>query len=282
MKYLTSVLLANLAISATALAGELTLDGRNFSTELSRNTGVQGQACLLAGNFSFGAAVYELAVPPGTGQAGAEIEFENLKGKWLKLYVFNYGPARDDEAVRNRRIDPAWRLWQATDGGGVWRTSNPELIDLKSGDGHNDFLGPQNKLRLLLYAHGGVPYIGDARFLIKKVSLIFPDADQAGLDDVRSKIVTSQDAWIEGQSLLVRGRGLPPLQETGTEGSRRMLAVRAAKVVAMRNLGVALGKILPAGGTAQLSGFTVRDSRMNPDGSAEVVLELPLEKIIPK
>jgi hypothetical protein len=276
---MATILGASMILSAPALAGQITLDGRSFSAELSRNAGVQGQACLLAGNFSFGAAVYELDVTPGTGRAGVEIEFENLKGKWLKLYVFNYGPGRDDEAVRNRRIDPAWRLWQATDGGGTWRTSNPELIDLKSGEGRNDYLGPQNKLRLLLYAHGGVPYIGDARFLVKRVALVYPDEDQAGLDDVRSKIVTSQDAWIEGQSLLVRGRGLPPLPGQGTEGSRRMLAVRAAKVVAMRNLGVALGQILPTGGTAQLSGFTVRDSKMNPDGSAEVVLEVRLGDI---
>jgi hypothetical protein len=277
MKYFTSTLLAIIAISATALAGELTLDGRSFSATLSRNAGVQGQACLLAGNFSFGAAVYELAVPPGTDQAGVEVEFENLRGKWLRLYVYNYGPGRDDEAVRNRRIDPAWRLWQATDGGGVWKTSNPELIKLRPGDGRTDYLGPQNKLRILLYAHGGVPYIGDARFLIKRVSLVYPDGGQAGLQEIKDKLVTSEKAWIEGDFLLVWGVGLPP--KAGDEKPGRIAAIRAAKVVAYRNLAAALGRISPAGGTTLVPPNKVRTILIKPDGSAEVLLEVRLGDI---
>lgn len=265
------------ALAGAAQAGELGAKGSALEPGASRHAEVQGDAALLAGGFSFGAAVYEFSVPPALARAGAEIDFDNLKGKWLKLYIYNYGTARDDEAVRNRRLEPNWRLWESTDQGGTWRTGNPELIDLKSGDGRIDYLGPQNKVRLLLYAHGGVPFIGDARFLIKGVSLIFPDEDRAGLEKIKGLLVTSEDAWVEGEFLLVRGKGLPPL--AGDEKTGRIAATRAAKVVAMRNLAVALGKIPRSGGTAMVPPNRVRDSKYNPDGSAEVVLEVRLEDI---
>jgi len=264
-------------LSASAWAAELSLKGSAFDPGASRNTTVQGEAALLAGMFSYGAAVYEFQVPPGQTRAGAEIDFDNLRGKWLKLYIYNYGTAHDDEAVRNRRLEPNWRLWQSTDQAGAWRTNNPELLELKSGDGRIDYLGPQNKIKLLLYAHGGVPYIGDARFLVKEISLIFPDEDQAALKEVKGLLVTSEDAWIECEFLLVRGKGLPPLG--GDEKTGRIAAIRAAKVVAMHNLAVALGKIPKTGGTAMVPPNRVRDTKYNADGSAEVVLEVRISDI---
>ncbi len=288
MKALYCVPLAVL-LSLSAMAGELEVKGMDFDQEFSRNTSAQGGAAMLSGMFGSGSAVYEFPVPEGVGRAGAEVRFDNLKGKWLKLYIYNYGTARDDDAVRNRRLDPQWRLWQATDGSGDWRTANPELMDLDSRDGRLDYLGPDRTVRLLLYAHPGVPYIGDARFLIKGVKLFYPEADQAGLQEVRDLLVTSEDAWVEGEFLLVRGRGLPPL--SGDEKAGRIAATRAAKVVAFRNLAVALGRIprtggptsagglRPAGGTAMVPPNRVRDSKINPDGSAEVVLEVRLGDI---
>lgn len=284
MRILSCLALAA-TLASTAPGGELPLKGADFDRGLSRNVSIHGDAALLAGMFSYGAAVYELTVPPGLARAGVEIDFDNLKGKWLKLYIHNYGTARDDDAVRNRRLAPNWRLWQATDQSGVWRTGNPELLELKPGNGKEDYLGPQNKIKLLLYAHGGVPYIGDARFLIRSVSLVYPDEDQAGLREVMGLLVTSEDAWIEGEFLLVRGRGLPPAVEgdprAESRGSRegRIAATRAAKVVAFRNLAVALGRIPKTGGTAMVPPNKVRDSKYNADGSVEVVLEVRLGDI---
>lgn len=271
------VLCLALFLTGSAWAGEIRLKGSDFVSSASLHASAQEGAALLAGMFSYGAAVYEFQVPPGLARAGAAIDLVNLKAKWLKLYIYNYGPAHDDDAVRNRRIDPAWRLWQATDQSGTWRTSNPELLELRPGNGRDDYLGPQNKVKLLLYAHGGVPYIGDARFLIKSISLVYPDDDQADLKEIKSLLVTSEDAWVEGDFLLVRGRGLPPA--AGETQGRRIAAVRAAKVVAMRNLAVALGKIPKSGGTAVVPPNRVRDTKYNADGSAEVVLEVRLGDI---
>jgi len=284
MRILSCLALAA-TLASTAPGGEFPLKGADFDRGLSRNVSIHGDAALLAGMFSYGAAVYEFQAPPGLARAGAEVGLDNLKGKWLKLYIHNYGTAHDDDAVRNRRLDPAWRLWESTDQGGTWRTSNPELLDLKSGDGRIDYLGPQNKINLLLYAHGGVPFIGDARFLISSVSLVYPDEDQAALREVKGLLVTSDDAWIEGEFLLVRGRGLPPVIESDpraeSRGSRegRIAALRAAKVVAFRNLAVALGRIPKTGGTTMVPPSKVRDSKYNADGSAEVVLEVRLGDI---
>lgn len=276
MKIMSYLALAAL-MAAPAVAGEVALQGSDFDRGLSRHAEAQGGAALLAGGFSYGAAAYEFPAPPGLARAGAEVEFENPKGKWLKLYIYNYGSVHDDEAVRNRRLDPAWRLWQATDQDGAWRTNNPELLEFKSNDGRVDYLGPQNRVKLLLYAHGGVPFIGDARFLIRSVSLFYPDEDQAGLQEVKDLLVTSEEAWVEGEFLLVRGRGLPPL--AGEPQGKRIAATRAAKVVAMRNLAVALGRIPRSGGTAMVPPNRVRDTKYNADGSAEVVLEVRLGDI---
>ncbi len=274
MKKIFFIILLALFVPLGAWA-ELKLEGRSFAPG-SRHVTAENSGALLAGMFSYGAAIYEFPAPPGLSRAGVELEFENLKGKWLKLYIYNYGPAQDQDAVRNRWIDPNWRLWEATAGSGTWMTGHPEYIDLRPENGRDDYLGPQRQIRILLFAHGGLPYIGDARFLIKRVSLVFPD--EADIKKIKDLLVLSQDAWVEGEFLLARGRGRP--SPSGEERAGRIAALRAAKVLAMRNLAAALGRLPGDRGTAAVPPHRVRDTQYHPDGSAEVVLEVRISDLI--
>ncbi|HTY09267.1 MAG TPA: hypothetical protein VMF29_08900, partial [Candidatus Edwardsbacteria bacterium] len=175
---------------------ELVLDGRAFAPQ-SKNISADGQNGQLAGMFSYGAAVYEFAVPAGTDRVKAAVQFVNQRHKWLKLYLYNYGDAAG-EAFGNKNLDPHWRLWQATDGGGVWITANPEWVYAGAPGARYDFVGPQNTVKLLLYADGGVPWIGDGRFLIQQVRLLCDAPTAQAAADVVPLLVTSSDAWVEG------------------------------------------------------------------------------------
>jgi hypothetical protein len=277
-----SIALFAAVIAAAALpAAELTLDGNAYAPE-SKNTRAERQGALVAGMFSYGAAVYEFTAPQGTDRFRAAVRFQNLKGKWLKLYVYNYGSSSDDAMFGNKNLDPHWRLWQATNGaGGDWPSANPEWVYAGSASDRFNFVGPGNKVKLLLYADGGLPYLGDGRFLIERVTLDCDAPTPEAATDVVPLIVTSEDAWVEGGFLLVKGVGKQTVNpdRPGDENARRRLAQRAATVVAQRNLAVALGKIPRSGGTAQIPGTRVRETKDLGGGEVEVTIEVPLDKI---
>ncbi len=270
-----------LACCATALHAqqELNLNGSAFSSE-SKNVSSDGQNGQLAGMFSYGAAVYEFSVPQGTDRFKAAVQFVNQRHKWLKLYVYNYGGAAG-ETFGNKNLDPHWRLWQATDGGGVWVTANPEWVYAGAPGAKYDFAGPQHKVKLLLYADGGVPFLGDGRFLIQQVRLLCDAPSAQAATSVVPLIVTSKDAWLEGGYLLVKGVGVAAVNPNrpGGENTRRAMAIRAATVGAYRNLAVALGKIPRSGGTAQIPGSRVREQKDLGNNQYEVTIEVPLDKI---
>ena len=280
MKRSYVLLAAMLAASSLFAQQELTLPGSGFAPD-SRNTRAEGQAALLAGMFSHGAAVYEFDAPAGTGRFRAAVDFRNPKGKRLRLYVYNHGAAPDDALLGNRRLGPGWRLWQSTEGEGRWASANPEWAYARSHGGTIDFIGPGNRIRLLLYAEGGLPFVSDGRFLIERVALECDAPTPETAANIVPLIVTSQDAWVEGGYLLVKGRGKQAVNpdRPGDENSRRAMAQRAATVVAQRNLAVALGKIPRSGGTAQIPGTRVRESKDLGNGEVEVTIEVPLDRI---
>jgi hypothetical protein len=282
MKSIYLALITALLAASSAGAAEMAVDGMGYAGS-SRNILAQGTNGLLAGFFTYGAAVYEFSLPQGTDRVKFQIDFDNLKGKWLKAYVYNYGTVYDDPSFRNRKISPNWKLWQATQGTGIWSSQNPEYLYTTSSDGRIDYLGPDNKLQLLLYADGGIPYLGDGRFLIKQVKLLYSNSSA-----VAPLIIISENSWIEGDYLLVKGIGKSKnkVDMPGFEGMAKTQALRAAKVVAYKNLGKALGKISVQGGTANLPGVKVRSTKIDmptkEDFIAEVILELPLASLQPK
>jgi hypothetical protein len=261
-----------LAAAVLALAEEITIDGSRLDGS-SRNAKAAGQAAHLSGFFTYGTAIYQVALPASADRVKMELSFENRSGKWLKMYVYNYGTVYDDPGYRNKNLAPNWRLWQATNGDGSWSTKNPEYLYTTSSDGRLDYLGPDNSLKIMFYADGGVPYLGDGRFLIKQIKITYTSSQA-----VAGQIVTSANAWIEGSYLLVKGfgRNKVKIDVAGYESVGKAQALRAARVEAYRNLAVALGKISPQGGTASIPGTRVRSTKFLEDGSAEIVLELPL------
>ncbi|MBI4727320.1 hypothetical protein HY768_08900 [candidate division TA06 bacterium] len=267
-----------LTTAGLAAAAEITIDGSRLEGS-SHNARAAGQYAQLAGFFTYGAAEYLAPLPVSADRVKMEVSFDNQRGKWLKMYVYNYGTVYDDPSYRNKNLVPNWRLWQATNGTGSWSTKNPEYLYTTSSDGRLDYLGPDNKLKILFYADGGVPYIGDGRFLIKQIKIIYSSSEA-----VAAQIITSANAWIEGDFLLVRGvgKGKTKIDLPGYESMTKSQALRAARVTAYKNLGIALGKISPKGGTANIPGAKVRSTKFMEDGSAEMVLELPLAELQPK
>jgi hypothetical protein len=272
MKRLIFILAVCLAASFPASAEEITINGGRLEVS-SRNAKAAGQAAQLSGFFTYGTAVYQVPLPASADRVKMELSFENRGGKWLKMYVYNYGTVYDDPGYRNKNLAPNWRLWQATNGNGSWSTKNPEYLYTTSSDGRLDYLGPDNQLKIMFYADGGVPYLGDGRFLIKQIKITY-SASEA----VATQIITSANAWVEGSYLLVKGFGKNKVKidVEGYESVGKAQALRAARVEAYRNLAVALGKISPQGGTASIPGTRVRSTKFLEDGSAEIVLEVPL------
>ncbi|MDO9026652.1 MAG: hypothetical protein Q7U87_02090, partial [bacterium] len=268
MKKITSFLAVLLAVTGLsagrspwmgaglASAAEITIDGSRLEAA-SRNAKAAGQSARLAGSFTYGAAEYSVPLSPSADRVKMELSFDNQSGKWLKMYVYNYGTVYDDPSYRNQKLAPNWRLWQATNGTGSWTSKNPEYLYTTSSDGRLDYLGPDNKLRVLFYADGGVPYIGDGRFLIRQIKITYSSSEA-----VAAQVITSADAWIEGDYLLVRGRGKgkTKIDVPGFESMTKSQALRAARVTAYKNLGIALGRISPKGGTANIPGAKVRST----------------------
>lgn len=267
-----SLLMVALAAAGMALGAEITIDGSRLEGS-SRNARISGQYAQLAGYFTYGAAEYLVPLPVSADRVKMEVSFENQRGKWLKMYIYNYGTVYDAPGFRNKDLAPNWRLWQATDGNGSWSTRNPEYLYTTSSDGRLDYLGPKNQLRILFYADGGVPFIGDGRFLIKQIKITYSSGEA-----IAARIVTSDNAWIEGDFLLVRGKGKgkTKIDVPGYESMTKSQALRAARVTAYKNLAIALGKITPQGGTANVPGARVRSTEIFEDYSAEIILEVPL------
>jgi hypothetical protein len=282
MRNLLNIAGALLMLAWPLRAGEKSINGSNFAGS-SRNISAQGQYGMLAGFFTYGTAVYEFDLPQSTDRVKFSLEFDNLKGKWLKIYVYNYGTVYDDPQVRNKKIPPNWRLWQATDGTGQWGSRNPEYLYTTSSDARIDYLGPDNKIKLLLYADGGVPYLGDGRFLVKQLKLTYSTSEA-----VVPRIKTSDKAWIEGDFLIVKGtgKGKVTIELPGYDNMAKAAALRAAKLDAYRNLALALGKLSPAGGSAAIPGAAQREVKYGLGGPkeviAEILLEVPLASLQPE
>jgi len=253
------VLLAVLASTPLTAQNNKKIKGEAYSGE-SRQTSVSGEYAMLKGLFSYGAAVYQFQLPATTDRIRARLNFKNLKNKWLKIYVYNYGIAYDDLSIRNKRLGPNWRLWEAIDSDGLWESRSPKYIYTTSYDGRIDYLGPQNIFKILLYADGGIPFISDGRFLIEQIMLEYSTSESLLPD-----IVTSKDVWIEGNFMLVRGVGRSNL--------------RLAKVDAYKKLALALKKIPLSGGTAAIPGSQVRSTRYISDTEVEITLEVPLASL---
>ena len=265
-----------LLCAVTGWAGETTvsLEGGQFGPE-SRNC-VQDDkrisgAAKLYGSFGYGTAVYEFQISGKAENLGAEVDFVNAKKKKLSVYLYNYGTAKDANPAHSKDVDGKWWLWGDSQEDNWVTPANQEASD---GTGKVAFVSPQGKIRMLLHAPGGIPYLSDGLFFISRVGLKV-GTTEAELTGFR----TSEDAWMEGGVVLAKGIGKPPQGVNPVRG--RILALRAAKAVAMRNMLLSMGEVRREDGTlyvqGTLVGVKVREEKTLPDGSVEVVVEMPVE-----
>jgi len=250
--------------------GQFGLESRNCVRDDKRITG----AAKLYGSFGYGTAVYEFQVSRKAENLGAEADFINPKKKRLSIYLFNFGSAKDANPARAKELDPQWWLWGDSQEDNWVTPANQEASD---GTGKVNFVSPQGKVRMLLHAPGGIPYLSDGLFFISRVGLAIKTAE-AGLAGFQS----SDNAWMEGGVALAKGIGKPPPGLQGMSAARgRILALRAAKADAMRNLLAALGNVRREDGTliiqGTLQGVKTKEEKTLPDGSVEVTVEMAVQ-----
>jgi hypothetical protein len=276
MRRMAVAALIVLLCAVTGWAGETTanLEGGQFGPE-SRNCVRDDRritgAAKLYGSFGYGTAVYEFQVSGKVEKLGAEVDFINPKKKNLSVYIYNFGSGKDANPAHSKDVDGKWWLWGDSQEDNWVTPANQEASD---GTGKTAFVSPQGKVRMLLHAPGGIPYISDGLFFISRVGLKVGTAE-AELTGFQ----TSDNAWMEGGVALAKGIGKPPEGMAPARG--RILALRAAKAVAMRNLLLSLGNVRREDGTlyvqGTLVGVKVREEKTLPDGSVEVTVEMAVQ-----
>jgi len=276
MKKIAALVLMVLISAGVGRAAETTvsLEGGQFGPE-SRNC-VRDEkritgAAKLYGSFGYGTAVYEFQVSGKAERLGAEVDFINPKKKNLSVYIYNFGSGKDANPAHSKDVDGKWWLWGDSQEDNWVTPANQEASD---GTGKTAFVSPQGKVRMLLHAPGGIPYISDGLFFISRVGLKVgtTEAELTGFQ-------TSDNAWMKGGVALAKGIGKPPEGMAPARG--RILALRAAKAVAMRNLLLFLGNVRREDGTlyvqGTLVGVKVREEKTLPDGSVEVTVEMAVQ-----
>ncbi|MEW6685253.1 MAG: hypothetical protein AB1393_03490 [Candidatus Edwardsbacteria bacterium] len=254
----------------------LVLKGAEFvsgSVNIVRDQRYFAGGARLYSGLRFGCAIYEFSLSDKIEEFSISVDFVNSRNKQMDIYIYNYGTRQDNEAIRNKHLDKHWRKWESTSTGNNWHSSQPRKMFTSSGDGQIDFLGPGKKVKILFFAEGGIPYLTDEIFYINEVKIEFTPKSEIVLPQIK----TSENAWIEGDFLLAKGKGYAKASEV--ESAKKAMAIRAAKVVALRNLAVALGEIDEKRQKALVPGARVREIHELSDGGAEVILELPLSKI---
>jgi len=260
--------------SARASETTLSLEGGAFGAGSKNCVGedkrIAGGAKLF-GSFGGGTAVYEFQVSGKAEKLGAEVDFINAKKKKLSVYLYNFGTAGDNNPSRAKDLDPKWWLW-GDSGEDNWAL--PGEQEASDGTGKMDFVSPGGKARMLLHAPRGIPYLSDGLFFISRVALVVKTAEGS-----LSGFVASENAWIGDGVVLAKGIGKPPPGMAPARG--KILALRAAKADAMRNLLVSLGNVRREDGTLLVQGTLVgvktREEKTLPDGSVEVTVEMPVE-----
>ena len=276
MRKMAVAALTVLLCAVTGWAGEtmVSLEGGQFGPE-SRNCVKDDKritgAAKLYGSFGYGTAVYEFQVSGKAERLGAEVDFINPKKKNLSVYLYNYGTAKDGNPAHSKDVDGKWWLWGESQEDN-WTA--PGEQEARDGSGKMAFVSSGGKVRMLLHAPGGIPYISDGLFFISRVGLVIKAAE-AGLVGFEP----SENAWMEGGLVLAKGIGKPPEGMNPARG--RILALRAAKAVAMRNLLMSLGNARREDGTlvvqGTLQGVTTMRERTFEDGSAEVIVEMAVQ-----
>lgn len=278
MKKMAGVVFIVFLCVVAGWAAEMTasLEGRQFGPESKncvQDNGRISDGAKLYGSFGSGIAIYELRVSEKADQLGAEVDFINARKKKLSVYIYNFGTAQDANPAHSGDVDRKWWLWGDSEEDN-WKA--PSEQKASDGTGRMALVNPEGKVRILLHAPGGIPYLTDGLFFISRISLAAQIPDQipeSGLEGFQA----SDNAWIEGGVVAAKGIGKPPQGMDPAKG--RILALRAAKVVAMRNLLISLGNVHREDGTlyvqGTLQGVKVRDEKDLPDGSVEVTVEMP-------
>lgn len=221
----------------------------------------------LYGGFNGGYAIYEFQVDTNIliEKMRIEVDFLNPRRKSMGIFLEKSKP--ETQSLKIKGIGEKWTLFERTGKEDNW-TSSVFQNEFKSEDGI---------IRILLYADGGFPLISDALFYISRVSLFFETSESPQITLVGFK--PSEFAYIEESVVVARGVGIPPKNVSPSRA--RILAERAARVVAYRNLLIALGNGVYEDGVLRVKGIIqfvrTREVKVLDDGSVEMIVEMPID-----
>jgi hypothetical protein len=254
---------------------------------LVRNGGlvsVEDGCVWLTGGQTGSWAEYDVQLPTWVKSFAVDIEWWSPRpGDGIAVYLYDCG-AKGPDAILGAPggLDYHWRLWSvSTDRYGFF-SSSPEFLLTRGGNPGG--LRPVDdawRVRLLVYADGGLPFVTDESVRLERVRWNISERDELWAPDSPSwgALVVPADAQgfdFERDLLVASATGRPPVGEELTARGR-LLAIRAATVQALALAVAYIGNYVPdAVKPDQLPGYRILNRERLGDGRWFVEVGIPL------
>jgi hypothetical protein len=229
-------------------------------------------------------AEYEARLPSWVESFAVDVEWWSPRpGDGIAVYLYDYG-AKGLDAILGAPggLDYHWRLWSVSTDRYGFNSSSPEFLLTRGGNPGG--LRPVDdawRVRLLIYADGGLPFVTDEAVRLERVRWNISERDELWAPDSPSwgALVVPADAPgfdFERDLLVASATGRPPAGEELTARGR-LLAVRAATVQALALAVAYLGDVTTdTVKPDQLPGYRILESRQLDDGRWLVEIGIPL------
>ena len=232
----------------------ISLNGSNFIQ--GKGIVKKGNDAYLTGGLKYGYAVYEFDIPSYVDRIKAHLETEKISGQGLDIMLLNVRGK-----THTKKLNPKWKdnwvLWESTDNQD-WASSRPAYVPVYQ-------FCKDGKVKIVVFADGG--FFRRDRYTIKKISL-----EYNAIPDSIIKIV-EQDPDLEFNSGMLVARGVGFAKKGIEPSTKRAMAIRAAKSVALEKISKVFGKRF-------IPHPIVLSDTISEEGKAEVLIAVPINYFI--
>jgi len=226
------------------------LNGSNFIQ--GRGIVKKGNDAYLTGGLRYGYAAYEFNVPPYVDRIKAHLKTKKISGQGIDVMLY-----RVKGKTNRKKLNPKWKdnwvLWESTDNPN-WVSSRPEYVPVYQ-------FYKNGKIRIVLFADGG--FFKRDRYIIKRISLEYNT-----IPDSIIKVV-EKDPDLEFNSGMLVARGIGFAKKGIEVSTKRAMALRAAKSVALAKISKVFGKRF-------IPHPIVLSDTITEEGRAEVLVAVPI------